>query len=121
MQNTHAQETAAILAGRSPIMPDDLPAFGSRIVTRQGYVFELIGWYGPAKGTRPEDRERLALGFVTDAPGAVPVLPEGKALFLGYCLESWIARSEPQRFPRFGRWMRESTVSAIVGHPWKEE
>ncbi|HTV81495.1 MAG TPA: hypothetical protein VME18_02505 [Acidobacteriaceae bacterium] len=116
-----AEEIKEFLAGRRPIAPDDLPPFGARVVTQLGYIFEVIGWYGPATGHRDIDHERMGLGLLIESPGPTPNLPDGKLLFIGYFLESWIARSQPQRFPKFGRWMRESSISALLGRPWKEE
>jgi hypothetical protein len=109
------KEMQEVLAGRSPITPDDLPPFGARVTTTQGSVGEILGWYGPTGGPSSIDKQRMAFAILIDSAGACPDLPEGKNGFLGYLFESWIAKAEPQRFPRFAGWVREIAVAGTLG------
>jgi hypothetical protein len=114
-------ETMQLLAGRSPITPDDLPPFGALVTTSHGFMGEILGWYSAIAGSDSLARQRMALVMVIETPGASATLPEGTQMPLGYLFENWIARSESQRFPRFARWIRERAVSGMIGRKWKEE
>lgn len=98
-----------IMEDRGPVVPDDLPSFGSLLKTSTGHLAEVVGWFGENPNRNaPYAHERIAFALIVDGPtdGARP-----GTMVLSCFPESTIVSSEPQRLPRFARWLINSMLT----------
>ena len=105
------RQTKKLLQNRTFITPGDLPAFGSRVTTKDGMVIEVVGWFdrNPKEKTGFGD-QRLCFGFQTD--GKLPANVPGGGMVLAWFPENLILRSEPQTNPKFAEWLIFNTFLA---------